>query len=67
MKKVLNSYLQQLTKIQGAIDSNNLVENDAQASKKVDGMISTLSTTISTMNNNASSVKSVSADGKETG
>lgn len=42
-----------LTKIQGAIDSNNLVENDAQAAKKVDGMISTLSTTISTMNNNA--------------
>ena len=42
-----------LTQIQNAIDSNNLVENDQQAAKKIDGMISTLSTTIQTMNNNA--------------
>lgn len=50
-----------LTKIQGAIDSNNLVENDAQAAKKVDGMISTLSTTISTMNNNAAQLNQLAA------
>lgn len=50
-----------LTQIQGAIDSNNLVENDAQAAKKVDGMISTLSTTISTMNNNAAQLNQLAA------
>lgn len=50
-----------LTKIQDAINSNNLVENDAQAAKKVDGMISTLSTTISTMNNNAAQLNQLAA------
>lgn len=54
-----------LTKIQGAIDSNNLVENDAQAAKKVDGMISTLSTTISTMNNNAPQLNQLAAAEKK--
>lgn len=54
-----------LTKIQGAIDSNNLVENDAQAAKKVDGMISTLSTTISTMNNNAAQLNQLVAAEKK--
>lgn len=54
-----------LTKIQGAIDSNNLVENDAQAAKKVDGMISTLSTTISTMNNNAGQLNQLAAAEKK--
>lgn len=54
-----------LTKIQGAIDSNNLVENDAQAAKKVDGMISTLSTTISTMNNNAAQLNQIAAAEKK--
>ena len=54
-----------LTKIQGAIDSNNLVENDAQAAKKVDGMISTLSTTISTMNNNAAQFNQLAAAEKK--
>ena len=54
-----------LTKIQGAIDSNNLVENDAQAAKKVDGMISTLSTTISTMNNNAAQLNQLAASEKK--
>lgn len=54
-----------LTKIQGAIDSNNLVENDAQAAKKVDGMISTLSTTISTMNNNATQLNQLAAAEKK--
>lgn len=54
-----------LTKIQGAIDSNNLVENDAQAAKKVDGMISTLSTTISTMNNNAAQLNQLAAAEKK--
>lgn len=54
-----------LTKIQGAINSNNLVENDAQAAKKVDGMISTLSTTISTMNNNASQLNQLAAAEKK--
>ena len=54
-----------LTKIQGPIDSNNLVENDAQAAKKVDGMISTLSTTISTMNNNAAQLNQLAAAEKK--
>lgn len=54
-----------LTKIQGAIDSNNLVENDAQAAKEVDGMISTLSTTISTMNNNAAQLNQLAAAEKK--
>ena len=54
-----------LTQIQGAIDSNNLVENDAQAAKKVDGMISTLSTTISTMNNNAAQLNQLAAAEKK--
>lgn len=54
-----------LTKIQGAIDSNNLVENDVQAAKKVDGMISTLSTTISTMNNNAAQLNQLAAAEKK--
>lgn len=54
-----------LTKIQGAINSNNLVENDAQAAKKVDGMISTLSTTISTMNNNAAQLNQLAAAEKK--
>lgn len=54
-----------LTQIQGAIDSNNLVENDAQAAKKVDGMISTLSTTISTMNNNATQLNQLAAAEKK--
>lgn len=54
-----------LTQIQGAIDSNNLVENDAQAAKKVDGMISTLSTTISTMNNNAAQLNQLAAEEKK--
>lgn len=54
-----------LTQIQGAIDSNNLVENDAQAAKKVDGMISTLSTTISTMNNNAAQLNQLAAAKKK--
>ena len=54
-----------LTQIQGAIDSNNLVENDAQAAKKIDGMISTLSTTISTMNNNAAQLNQLAAAEKK--
>lgn len=54
-----------LTQIQGTIDSNNLVENDAQAAKKVDGMISTLSTTISTMNNNAAQLNQLAAAEKK--
>lgn len=54
-----------LTQIQGAINSNNLVENDAQAAKKVDGMISTLSTTISTMNNNAVQLNQLAAAEKK--
>lgn len=54
-----------LTQIQGAIDSNNLVENDAQAAKKVDGMISTLYTTISTMNNNAAQLNQLAAAEKK--
>lgn len=54
-----------LTQIQGAINSNNLVENDAQAAKKVDGMISTLSTTISTMNNNAAQLNQLAAAEKK--
>ena len=54
-----------LTQIQGAIDSKKLVENDAQAAKKVDDMISTLSTTISTMNNNAAQLNQLAAAEKK--
>ena len=54
-----------LAQIQGAIDSKKLVENDAQAAKKVDDMISTLSTTISTMNNNAAQLNQLAAAEKK--
>ena len=54
-----------LTQIQGAIDSKKLVENDAQAAKKIDDMISTLSTTISTMNNNAAQLNQLAAAEKK--
>ena len=54
-----------LTQIQGAIDSKKLVENDAKAAKKVDDMISTLSTTILTMNKNAAQLNQLAATEKK--
>lgn len=42
-----------LTKIQAGIDDNNLVENNLQAAKKLDSMVSVMTTTIGTMNTNA--------------
>lgn len=42
-----------LTKIQAGIDDNNLVENNLQAAKKLDSMVSVMTTAIGTMNTNA--------------
>lgn len=42
-----------LTQIQAGIDDNNLVENNLQAAKKLDSMVSVMTTTIGTMNTNA--------------
>lgn len=44
---------QALTQIQAGIDDNNLVENNLQAAKKLDSMVSVMTTTIGTMNTNA--------------
>ena len=50
-----------LTQIQNAIDGNKLVENDQQAAKKIDGMITALGSTISTMNSNANQLNQAAA------
>lgn len=44
---------QALTQIQAGIDDNNLVENNLQAAKKLDSMVSVMTTAIGTMNTNA--------------
>lgn len=44
---------QALTQIQAGIDDNNLVENNLQAAKKLDSMVSIMTTAIGTMNTNA--------------
>lgn len=44
---------QALTQIQAGIDNNNLVENNLQAAKKLDSIVSVMTTAIGTMNTNA--------------
>lgn len=50
-----------LTKIQAGIDDNNLVENNLQAAKKLDSMLSVMTTTIGTMNTNADKLDQLAA------
>ncbi|MFR8979440.1 YhgE/Pip family protein [Catenibacterium sp.] len=50
-----------LTKIQAGIDDNNLVENNLQAAKKLDSMVSVMTTTIGTMNTNADKLDQLAA------
>lgn len=50
-----------LTKIQAGIDNNNLVENNLQAAKKLDSMVSVMTTTIGTMNTNADKLDQLAA------
>lgn len=50
-----------LTKIQAGIDDNNLVENNLQAAKKLDSLVSVMTTTIGTMNTNADKLDKLAA------
>lgn len=50
-----------LTQIQAGIDDNNLVENNLQAAKKLDSMVSVMTTTIGTMNTNADKLDKLAA------
>lgn len=50
-----------LTKIQAGIDDNNLVENNLQAAKKLDSMVSVMTTTIGTVNTNADKLDKLAA------
>ena len=50
-----------LTKIQAGIDDNNLVENNLQAAKKLDSIVSVMTTTIGTMNTNADKLDKLAA------
>lgn len=52
---------QALTQIQAGIDGNNLVENNLQAAKKLDSMVSVMTTTIGTMNTNADKLDKLAA------
>ena len=52
---------QALTQIQAGIDDNNLVENNLQAVKKLDSMVSVMTTTIGTMNTNADKLDKLAA------
>lgn len=52
---------QALTQIQAGIDDNNLVENNLQAAKKLDSMISVMTTAIGTMNTNADKLDRLAA------
>lgn len=52
---------QALTQIQVGIDDNNLVENNLQAAKKLDSMVSVMTTTIGTMNTNADKLDQLAA------
>lgn len=52
---------QALTQIQAGIDNNNLVENNLQAAKKLDSMISVMTTAIGTMNTNADKLDKLAA------
>lgn len=55
---------QALTQIQAGIDDNNLVENNLQAAKKLDSMVSVMTTTIGTMNTNADKLDQLAAEKK---
>lgn len=52
---------QALTQIQAGIDDNNLVENNLQAAKKLDSMVSVMTTTIGAMNTNADKLDQLAA------
>ena len=52
---------QALTQIQAGIDDNNLVENNLQAAKKLDSMVSIMTTAIGTMNTNADKLDKLAA------
>lgn len=52
---------QALTQIQAGIDDNNLVENNLQAAKKLDSMVSAMTTAIGTMNTNADKLDKLAA------
>lgn len=52
---------QALTQIQAGIDDNNLVKNNLQAAKKLDSMVSVMTTTIGTMNTNADKLDQLAA------
>lgn len=52
---------QALTHIQAGIDDNNLVENNLQAAKKLDSMVSVMTTAIGTMNTNADKLDQLAA------
>lgn len=52
---------QALTQIQAGIDNNNLVENNLQAAKKLDSIVSVMSTAIGTMNTNADKLDKLAA------
>lgn len=52
---------QALTQIQAGIDNNNLVENNLQAAKKLDSIVSVMTTAIGTMNTNADKLDRLAA------
>lgn len=52
---------QALTQIQAGIDNNNLVENNLQAAKKLDSIVSVMTTAIGTMNTNADKLDKLAA------
>lgn len=56
---------QALTQIQAGIDDNNLVENNLQAAKKLDSLVSVMTTAIGTMNTNADKLDQLAAAEKE--
>lgn len=55
---------QALTQIQAGIDNNNLVENNLQAAKKLDSIVSVMTTAIGTMNTNADKLDKLAATEK---
>lgn len=52
---------QALTQIQAGIDNNNLVENNLQAAKKLDSIVSVMTTAIGTMNTNEDKLDKLAA------
>ena len=52
---------QALTQIQAGIDNNNLVENNLQAAKKLDSIVSVMTTAIGTMNTNSDNLDKLAA------